>query len=60
MTTHYNYSLDLSFEVEGPWKKYEDIPKEILRDAALKKVETILDDKDGEAFSLCGVHEVML
>lgn len=49
--------IDVAFTVEGPWKSFDDIPREELIKGLERRIETLKTD-DRDAFGHCDSYEV--
>ena len=53
MNKQYNHLVEVAFSVEGPWKNFEDIPLDAFVAALRKRVATISNERNIEAFGDC-------
>lgn len=49
----FNHLVDIGFSVEGPWEKFEDIPFEAMMEGLKKRVVSIAEEGDMDAFGDC-------
>ena len=54
----YNHLIDVAFTVEGPWKNFDDIPREELIKGLERRIETLKSENDPDAFGYCDTYEV--
>jgi len=50
-----NHVVDVAFSVEGPWERFEDIPKDALIDGLTRRLQALKNEHfDIDAFGDCG------
>lgn len=53
-----NFMIDVAFTVEGPYPDLEAIPYEVLVSHMAKRLASLIQDKEPDAFGECDSYEV--